>query len=255
MNLLVQYLSKRRRRLSTLSLGHWWLTEYPGRGLIGVGLGGRPCPGGREDPAENGSCLNPRGGLIISRFDPNGQCLPRVSAGNHAVMKNATAIMLGCFAIVLASSTQCYAHALAPAYYPLGPHGLLFVFQTPACILPVLAVIVIHAFILQRYLGPATLLGASWRAVVVLILSKVAESVPTVMLLAVAPWRAWSSDSTVDTVGIPALIFAVGLAANVLAIGFLYRRSAVSWNRVVAVSVVLSTTCYFFLLLSGVVIV
>ena len=40
MNLLVQYLSERRRRLSQLSLGRWWLTEYLGRGLVGVGVGG-----------------------------------------------------------------------------------------------------------------------------------------------------------------------------------------------------------------------
>ena len=40
MNLLVPYFSERRRRLSQFSLGRWWLSEYLGRGLVGVGVGG-----------------------------------------------------------------------------------------------------------------------------------------------------------------------------------------------------------------------
>ncbi|MBL7220416.1 MAG: hypothetical protein ISS69_09900 [Phycisphaerae bacterium] len=120
------------------------------------------------------------------------------------------------FAIVLALTAQCHAHALAPAYYPLGPYGFLFFLQSPAYILGVLVVIIVHAFILQRCLRPTTLLGDSARGAVILILSKVAESLPGALFLVIAPWRAWSSDSVADTVGIPVLIFGVGLAANAL---------------------------------------
>ena len=39
MNLFAQYVNERRRRLGKLSLVRWWLSEYLGRGFLGVGLG------------------------------------------------------------------------------------------------------------------------------------------------------------------------------------------------------------------------
>jgi hypothetical protein len=39
MNVLAQYFRERRRRVDGLPLGRWWLSEYLGRGLIGMGLG------------------------------------------------------------------------------------------------------------------------------------------------------------------------------------------------------------------------
>lgn len=152
-------------------------------------------------------------------------------------------------AIILALSDQSHAHALAPAYYALGPYAL-FGLQSPVCVLSVLVVIVVHVFILRMCLGPTTLGGDFGRAATILILSKVAESLPGGLLLVIAPWRAWSSDSVVDTVGVPVLIFGAGLVAMALAIRFWYRRSRVSWGRVFFVSVVLGVSSYLVLFLS-----
>jgi hypothetical protein len=139
------------------------------------------------------------------------------------------------------------------AYYPLGPYVVLFGFQSLAFVLPVLLVIVVHSFILRIYLRPKTLLGDLGRATAILVLSKIAESLPGVLLLVMAPWRVWSSDSVIDTIGIPFLIFGVGLAANALAIRIWYPRSLVPWGRVFEVAAMLAAASYLLFLLSTVV--
>ena len=166
------------------------------------------------------------------------------------ITKNWGVGVIALLALVLAFPSLCHAHALHPAYYALGPYSFLFPFEAPAGLLPIVAVIGIHAIILRVTVSSMTAMQNLWRAGVAFVASKAAESIPGVAVLSTAPWVMWSDDSFGATVLTPLLLFGMGVAVNALVIWAVYRAERRSSARILGAACLLSATSYALLLLS-----
>ena len=144
----------------------------------------------------------------------------------------------------------CHAHALHPAYYALGPYSLVLPFLAPAGLLPIFAVIGIHAVVLRVMVSRKTAVQNLWRAGVTLVASKVGESIPGVAILSTAPWIMWSADSFAATIVTPLLLFGVGVVVNAVVIWAFYRVECRSAVRILGAAGLLSAISYALVLLS-----
>lgn len=164
--------------------------------------------------------------------------------------KHGTVTTLVVLAACLASPSVCHAHALHPAYYPLGPYVLFIPFSAPVGLLPVFMVIGIEAAMVRSMVSLKSKSGALGLSAVAFLASKAGESIPGIAILATASGVMWSSDSLWATVGAPLLIFGVGLAVNAALIWVWSRSQPPNGIRILGTASLLSITSYVVLLLS-----
>lgn len=158
-----------------------------------------------------------------------------------------TVTVFAFLAVILAAPSVCHAHALHPAYYPLGPYVLLLPLSAPVALVPLFVVVGINAAVLRGTVSKRRMSGTLLGAGVVFVVSKAGESVPGLVILRAAPWVMWSSDSTWATLWAPLLLFGVGVLANAALIGAMFRKA---WSRTVGIAAVLSVVSYVAVLSS-----
>lgn len=165
-------------------------------------------------------------------------------------MTRRTAITLVFLAAILATPSLCHAHALHPAYYPLGPYALIFPLGSPAAFLPVIVLVGIQMAMLRCVVRSKKTFGLFWRTGVAFLASKAGESIPGFLILCIAPWVMWSSDSWWATVWVPLHIFGVGLVVNIALVWALFREQSTGKARILAAAGLLSVSSYVVLLSS-----
>lgn len=165
-------------------------------------------------------------------------------------MQRGAIIVLVCLAALLCWPGPCHANGLSPAYYPLGPYPFFFLAMSRGYLLALVAVILLHGLILRSISPEASLLRNLFRAAIILALSKTIESVPGWILLTLNPGRAWGSDSLLETLYTPCVIFAAGWTANAVAVGTWLPTSVPDSNALFLTSGILSATSYMVLLVT-----
>jgi hypothetical protein len=127
-----------------------------------------------------------------------------------------------------------WAHALSPTYYPLGPLPI----SVGAENWPVFALIplsiLVEAFVLWAWARGLGTLGSLWRATVLYIVAKAAETAAIYVLVSIPRFRGagWSS-SNAENFGPLALCLAAGLVVAVPVGLLLYGRTDMKATRVV----------------------
>lgn len=165
-------------------------------------------------------------------------------------MKRWTMTALAFLAAILATPSLCHAHALHPAYYPLGPYAFILSLAAPAAFLPVVLVVGIQTAILRCVVSSKKAFGILWRTGIVFLASKAGESIPGCVILWTAPWVMWSPDSPWATVWAPLLLFGVGVVVNAALVRILFREQRPGKVRILFAAGLLSVTSYVVLLLS-----
>ncbi len=164
-------------------------------------------------------------------------------------MKKTILVPLETLAIVLAIPTRCHAHSVHPIFiFGFGPLSLLAAMGSAVGWVAVLAILSIQALILRRFIPGALFLGSLWRAAVIFIASKVAETAPVF----IHPDAFMGSCSDAMLALIVTLMFIVGVGVSVLLISLLYWRSRPGRLRVLCLSLVMECTSILGLCLSNI---
>lgn len=158
-------------------------------------------------------------------------------------------------AVVLATPSICHAHAVHPVYFGLGPLSLMIPFSNPphlpkvvVCCLLFLGVIAAQSLILHFMIPGKRTLGNLWRATVVFMTGKVAESVCLIVIVLIGPllfpWLAWSLDSWEVVYVVPILMFGAGVYATASLVRIIMRKEQHRRWQAIRAALVLNSVAY-----------
>lgn len=160
---------------------------------------------------------------------------PRRSATSHTTSTHRAAIAV---AVVLLACAPCYAHALSPLHYPLGPYPLeipadaSWFYALPGIVAAVLAAGA-EILVLKALLRRTRWLGCVWRG---FLLYAVARGVETgILLLPGFAGLGWSPYFSTVLLSV-AILLGFGIAARVPLAKLLYRQSPIRWPRALLVA-------------------
>jgi len=154
-------------------------------------------------------------------------------------MKRTATTGLVSLGAVLAFAAPCFAHSLHPVFWWLGPVAPLMAIGSVVGCVPLLGIIVGQALLLHYFVPGPTFLGAAWRAAVIFVVSKVAETLPVF----INPDVLLGPRSDADDV-FTAIVILMPVAAVVaigLLLSLLYRRMQPEMLKIAGLSLALES--------------